>query len=284
MDFHGQHVIITGGSSGIGQAAARLFTQRGAHVSIIARRQRPLEETLSALETLRQSSEQRLCAASADVSDWDQVQETMASLTSNGYPPDYLLNIAGYCHPGYFEELPIDVFQDTMGVDFFGTVYPTKAVVPAMIARRSGHIVNCSSVAGFYSFYGFTAYSAAKFAVTGYSEALRQELLLYGIYVSVAFPPTTDTPGLERENKVKPFETQCLEGQIKPKTAESVARAILRGVERRRRYILPGFDTRVYFFLAHLPPTLRRVFEFYLIDRVISKARRARDVQDEGTG
>jgi 3-dehydrosphinganine reductase len=279
MDFRGQHVIITGGSSGIGQAAARLLTQRGAHVSIIARRQMPLDETLSALETLRQSTDQRLCAVSADVSDWGQVQEAIAGLTSNGYPPDYLLNIAGYCHPGYFEELPVDAFRDTMDVDFFGTLYPTKAVVPAMIARRSGHIVNCSSVAGYYGFYGFTAYCAAKFAITGYSEALRQELKLYGIRVSVLFPPTTDTPGLVRENELKPFETQCLEGQIKPQTADWVAQVLVRGIERRRRFILPGLDTRFFFLLAHLPPALTGVFQWFFIDRVISKARRTRDVQ-----
>jgi 3-dehydrosphinganine reductase len=279
VDFQGQHVIITGGSSGIGQAAARLLTQRGAHISIIARRKGPLDATLSALEELRQSTEQRLCAVSADVSDWDQVQEAMASLTSNGHPPDYLLNIAGYCHPGYFEELPVEAFRDTMDVDFFGTLYPTKAVVPTMIARRSGHIVNCSSVAGYYGFFGFTAYCAAKFAVTGFSEALSQELKPYGIFVSVVFPPTTDTPGLERENELKPFEAQCIEGQVKPQTAEKVAQVLVRGIKRRSRYILPGLDTRFFFLLAHLPPALTGIFRRLLIERVISKARRQRAVQ-----
>jgi 3-dehydrosphinganine reductase len=279
MDFQGKHVIITGGSSGIGRAVAHLVAQRGAHVSIVARRQKPLDETLASLEEMRQSPEQRLRAVSADVSDWEQVQEMIASVTADRYPPDYLFNIAGYCHPGYFEELPVEAFRETMGVDFFGTLYPTKAVVPMMIAQHSGYIVNCSSVAGFYGLYGFTAYCAAKFAVTGYSEALRQELALHGIYVSVAFPPTTDTPGLERENRLKPFETQCLEGQITPRTAEWVAQAMVHGVERRRRYILPGFDTRVYFLLAHIPPTIRRVFELFVIDRVISKARRMRQMQ-----
>ena len=279
MDFQGRHVIITGGSSGIGQATARLLTQRGAHVSIIARRKGPLDVTLSALQELRQSTEQRLCAVSADVSDWDQVQEAMASLTSNGHSPDYLLNIAGYCHPGYFEELPVEVFRDTMDVDFFGTLYPTKAVVPTMIARRSGHIVNCSSVAGYYGFFGFTAYCAAKFAVTGFSEALSQELKPYGIFVSVVFPPTTDTPGLARETELKPFEAQCIEGQVKPQTAEKVAKVLVRGIERRSRYILPGLDTRFFFLMAHLPPALTGIFRWLLIERVISKARRQRDVQ-----
>jgi 3-dehydrosphinganine reductase len=251
-------------------------------VSIIARRQGPLDETLSALETLRQDSEQRLCAASADIANWDQAQETMASLTSDGYSPDYLLNVAGYCHPGYFEKLPIQVFRDTMDVDFFGTLYSTKAVIPQMMERKTGHIVNCSSVAGFYAIFGFSPYCAAKFAVTGFTESLRQEMRPYGIRVSVVFPPTTETPGLVRENQFKPFETQCIEGQIKPQTADWVAQAIVRGIERRRRYILPGLDTRIFFLLAHLPPALTGVFQWFFIDRVISKARRSRGAQTGG--
>lgn len=281
MSFSGRHAIVTGGSSGIGRAVAQLLAQRGANVSIIARTQSALDQTLGELDTLRADAAQRLRAVSADLGDWTQARDAIAGLTSDGNAPDLLINAAGYCHPGYFERLPVDVFHDSMRVDFFGTLHPTKAVTPLMIARGQGHIVNFSSVAGFYAIYGFTAYSAAKYAVTGFSEALRQELKPHGVSVSVVFPPTTRTPGLERENRLKPPECVLIEGQVRERSAEEVAVAVLRGIERQSRYILPGIDTKLCFLLAHLPRQLTGWAEYWLIDRVIAKARRT---QNQGRG
>lgn len=274
MAFSGKYAIVTGGSSGIGRATAHLLAQRGAHVSIIARSQAPLDETLGELDALRANGAQEFRAVSADLGDWDEARDAIATLASNGHAPDLLINAAGYCHPGYFEQLPVDVFHDSMRVDFFGTLHPTKAVTPLMIARGQGHIVNFSSIAGFFGLYGFAAYSAAKYAITGFSEVLRQELKPHGIEVSIVFPPTTRTPGLERENRLKPLETKLVEGQSKERSPEEVAEAVLRGVERRTRYILPGADTKLYFLFAHLPPRLMRAFEYWLVDRVIAKAQR----------
>jgi 3-dehydrosphinganine reductase len=276
MDFGGRHAIITGGSSGIGRAMARLLVERGAHVSLIARRQALLDETVAELESLRTDSAQRFRACSADIASWEQTEEAVQTLVADGFPPDLLLNVAGFCHPGYFAELPLSVFRDTMDVDYFGTLHATKAVVPTMIERHSGHIVNFSSIAGFYAVFGFSPYSAAKFAVCGLSEALCQEMRPYGIHVSVVFPPTTDTPGLECENQYKPLETQRLEGQVTLQTADQVARAALRGIERRRRYILPGLDSKLFFFLAHLPPMLTGGFRWFFIERIIAKVHRER--------
>ena len=134
-DFQDQHVIITGGSSGIGRAIARLLTQRGADVSIIARRQELLAETLSELESLRATSSQRLLSRSADLTEWEQAQTAIAELTADDHPPDILINAAGFVHPGYFEELPLDIFHTTMDIDYFGTVYTTKAVAPTIFAQ-----------------------------------------------------------------------------------------------------------------------------------------------------
>jgi len=274
MGFPGKHAIVTGGSSGIGLATARLLAQGGAHVSIIARTQSALDETLAELDSLRVDEAQRFHAVSADLGEWSQTRDAIGTLAANGNAPDLLINAAGYCHPGYFEKLPVDVFHDSMRVDFFGTLHPTKAVVPLMIARGQGHIVNFSSVAGFFAIYGFTAYSAAKFAVTGFSEALRQELKPYHVCVSVVFPPTTRTPGLERENRLKPPETMLIEGQSVERSPEEVAAVVLRGIERKSKYILPGIDTKLYFLLAHLPRQLMGWVEYWFIDRVIAKARR----------
>ena len=272
MDFHNQHAIITGGSSGIGRATARLLTRRGAHVSIIARRQELLDETLAELEALRENPTQRLRAYSADVTDWEQTRQAIASLIADGYSPDILINAAGFAHPGYFEELPLDIFRYTMDTDFFGTLHPIKAVLPTMMERRSGHIVNFSSVAGFLGVFGYTAYGAAKFAVRGFSDVLRQEMKPYGVHVSVIFPPDTDTPQLHYENQFKPLETRRIAGAAKALTADQVAQALVRGIERRQAYILPSLDTRLYFLLSN---GFSGLFRWYF-DRVIAKARRER--------
>jgi 3-dehydrosphinganine reductase len=272
MDFHNQHAIITGGSSGIGRATARLLTRRGAHVSIIARRQELLDETLVELEALQENSAQRLRAYSADVADWEQAQEAIATLTADGFPPDILVNSAGFAHPGYFEELPLEIFRQTMDVDFFGTLHPIKAALPAMMERRSGHIVNFSSGAGFVGFFGYTAYCPAKFAVRGFSDTLRQEMKPYGIHVSVIFPPDTDTPQLHYEDQFKPPETRSLAGTVKVLTADQVAQALVRGIERRQPYILPSFDIRLYFLLAN--GFIGLLYRY--ADLIIAKSRRER--------
>ncbi len=275
MDFHNQHAIITGGSSGIGRATARLLTRRGAHVSIIARRQELLDETLAELEPLRENPAQRFRAYSADVTDWEQAQEAIASLTADGHPPDVLVNAAGFAHPGYFEELPLEIFRNTMDVDFFGTLHPIKAALPMMMERRRGHIVNFSSGAGFLGVFGYTAYSAAKFAVRGFSDVLRQEMKPYSIHVSVIFPPDTDTPQLHYENQFKPLETRRIAGAAKALTADQVAQALVRGIERRQVYILPSLDMRLYFLLANGFSGLTR----WIPDRIVAKVRREQEAK-----
>jgi 3-dehydrosphinganine reductase len=276
MDFHSQHVIITGGSSGIGQAMAHLLAERGAHVSIIARRQELLDETLVELEALRDDPAQRFRAHSADVSRWEETQEAIAALTADGYPPDILINTAGFAHPGYFEELPLEIFYSTMDTDYFGTLHPIKAALPAMMERRSGHIVNFSSVAGFVGAFGYTAYSAAKFAVRGFSDALAQEMRPYGIHVSVVFPPNADTPGFHYENQYKPLETHRIEGAVKTLPPDGIARTVIRGIERRQPYITPDFETRLYFLLTNSPYVLTGLLRWLFFDRVIAQAHRER--------
>ncbi len=270
MDLAGKNVIITGGSSGIGKAAARLFAQRGANIAIIARRQELLNAALAELEQERTSEAQVLLSCSADLADWEQASAAIEAVTANGRAPDVLINSAGTVRPGYFHELPIDVFRQTMDIDFFGTLHPCKLVAPMMMARRSGHIVNLSSVAGFLGVFGYTAYSAAKFAVRGFSDVLRSELKPYGVRVSIVFPPDTNTPQLVEENKYKPLETQRLSGTIRPVEPEQVAEAIVRAIGTGRYIIAPGLQPRLVYALTN---GLQGVARWYL-DRVIAGARK----------
>lgn len=259
------HVIVTGGSSGIGRAVARQLAERGSRVSLVARRPDLLEETADWLRT----AGHRVQTATADVADREQVTVAVDGLVAEFGPCDVLVSSAGMVEPGYFSELPDDVFRQTMDVDYFGTLWPIRAVVPSMVERRTGSIVGVSSGAGIGVF-GYSAYSPAKFAVRGLLEVLRCELAPYGVHVGCVCPPDTDTPQLEYENRIKPPETAAISGTIKPISADRVAESLVRGIEKRRFLIAPDLQTRLLARIAGLTPGLLHS----TFDRQVGKAQR----------
>jgi 3-dehydrosphinganine reductase len=270
MDLSGKHVLITGGSSGIGLAAAKLMARDGANVSIAARNLEGLGKALAEVRAAATHPSQICQAFSVDVTVHQQVEELVNTLAQADQIPDILINAAGSARPGYFQELPLEVFHRMMMLNFFGTVHTCKALVPHMIQRRSGVIVNVSSTAGFLGVFGYTAYGASKFAVTGFSEALRTELKPYGIQVATLFPPDTDTPGFKQENETKPLETRIISGTIKLASAEDVAKALIKGIEQKKAVILPGVENKLLYTLRGL---LRPLMDWYF-DRCAAKARK----------
>jgi 3-dehydrosphinganine reductase len=243
--FGNKTVIITGGSSGIGLALAKELTGHGARVWLLARQ----KDRLSAAQD-EIGLECR--TVSVDVSDWEQVKKTIGQVIHVSGVPDILINSAGMAHPGYVQDLDMDIFRSMMDINYFGTVHVVKAILPGMLERGSGHIVNISSIAGYLGVFGYSAYGASKYAVRGFSDVLRSELKPHGIRVSVVFPPDTDTPGLAYEVPFKPLETKALSGSAKVMSAEAVAATILRGVQRGKYVILPGFDAKFFFSLSNL--------------------------------
>jgi 3-dehydrosphinganine reductase len=262
--------FITGGSSGIGLALARLLAARGAHVWLAAREQAKLESALREVELARYSPTQRCGIVSADLSVLDEATSAISKVVHTVGVPDLIINSAGAAHPGYVQELSFDIFRWMMETNYFATVYVTKALLPGMIERRSGHIINISSIVGFLSVFGYTAYGASKFAITGFSETLRAEMKHLGIRVSVAFPPDTDTPQLAYENQYKPPETKAISGTAHALSAEKVAQNILRQAERGRFLIFPGLESRlIYILSSKLPKSL----VLAVLDRLASQGR-----------
>ncbi|MBD1912898.1 SDR family oxidoreductase [Leptolyngbya sp. FACHB-16] len=237
----GGHAIITGGSSGIGLATAHRLVQAGMNVSLVARDPGKLAIAQSALTP----SSTQVQVFSADVSDRTQAEAAMAGAIAALGTPDLLITCAGIAHPGYFRELPIDIFEQTMAINYFGTLYCIRAVLPAMEVRQRGHLVLVSSGAGLVGLYGYTPYSPTKFALRGLAEALRGEVKPSGIGVSIVYPPDTDTPQLEAENRTKPEETKRITATAETWSADGVAQEILRGVERRVFAITPGTEMSV---------------------------------------
>ncbi len=263
-DFNHKVALVTGGSSGIGLAMARLLAARGAHVWLLARRENLLEEALASVQAERLDSSQRCGYVCADVSDYDQVENAVAEVTDAVGLPDLVINSAGITYPGYVQEIDLETFRKMMDVNYFGTVYTTRAVLDGIIARGSGYIVNLSSVAGFVGTFGYSAYGASKYAVRGFSDVLRAEMKPHGIGVAVVFPPDTDTPMLDYETPLKPPETRALSGSVDVMSAEDVANSILKGLERGRYLILPGFETQLLYrlngLLGNLVYTIMDIF------------------------
>jgi 3-dehydrosphinganine reductase len=262
--FNGRLVLITGGSTGIGFSLAKMFVQEGAQVWLVSRRQEVLAEAQKNLLAI--SPKSSVGIFSADVTDVGQVQAAVDHIIREAGVPDYLINAAGESYADYVQNIPVETYHKIMDINYFGTVHMTIALLPHMLKRGSGHIVNISSAAGFLAPFGYLDYVPTKYAVRGFSDALRLELKPLGLRVSVVFPPATDTPGLTRENKTKPYETLAAFSS-KVISPDVVAKATLKGLRKGQYTILPNFETSLYYSLVFLMGNaIYPIMDFMLAD------------------
>jgi len=254
-------VYVTGGSSGIGLACARLCASRGADIAIFARDEKRLKEALAGIESCRVSKAQRFKCYALDVANHRDVERVMGRAVKECGAPFILINSAGLGGAFYFERLPYKRFDDTFKINVYGVRNTAAALVPFM-KERGGHIVNVSSIGGFIGVFGYTAYSASKFAVIGFSESLRSELKQYGINVSVLCPPDTDTPMMRREDAGKPEETKAINKGGGLVSAEFVASELFRALEKNTFLIIPGAKGKLISLFKRLfPALLERVMD-----------------------
>ncbi len=272
--------LVTGGSSGIGLAIARQLAAEGASVWLVARRKELLEAALKEVESAGKTygatpgstgaGKPSFGMFPADVSDPDQAGAAVEYVSAQAGLPDLLVNSAGVTQPGYVQDLSLEVFRTMMDINYLGTVYPVKALLPGMIRRGSGHIINIASLAAVIGTFGYSAYGASKYAVRGFSDVLRSEVKPLGIKVSIVFPPDTDTAQLAYEAPFKPPETKALSGNAKVMSPEEVARITLREAARGRYTILPGSDGKLYYWLVgHLGNAV-----YPVMDMMIASARK----------
>jgi len=187
-DLRGQVVFITGGSRGLGLLMAREFAREGCRIAICARDVQELEGATRDIEQIVPS----VLALPCDVADQSQVSLTLEKIIRHFGQIDVLVNNAGIIAVGPVETMTRQDFEHAMNVMFWGTVFTTLAVLPEMIRRQSGRIVNITSIGGKVSVPHLIPYSCAKFAVVAFSEGLRAELAKDHI------PVTTIVPGLMR--------------------------------------------------------------------------------------
>jgi NAD(P)-dependent dehydrogenase (short-subunit alcohol dehydrogenase family) len=254
-ELAGKTVFLTGGSSGIGLSTARMLAAGGASVVIFARDKDKLNAALAEIESRRISAAQRFACRPLDVTDHAAVTTALAAAVESFGAPDILINNVGRAVPRAFEDVTFAQFDETMKTNLYGAWSAVSALLPHMKAK-GGAIVNVSSMAGFIGVFGYADYCASKFAVVGFSEALRQELRCFGISVSVLCPPDTDTPGLAGEDLTKPAETKAVSAGAKLLQPDDVARALLKGIRRGTFMIVPGREGQLAYFMKRYAPAV----------------------------
>jgi short-subunit dehydrogenase len=262
-------VYITGGSSGIGLATAKLIAAEGASVIIFSRRQQVLDKAIKQIQSCGTSPKQKFAGRSMDVSQKDNVETVMSSAVAEFGVPDVLINCAGRAYPRHFENITYQQFDETLKTNLYGIWNACSVLVPHMKVK-GGAIVNVSSMVGFLGVFGYCDYAASKFAIVGFSESLKSELKKYKISVQVLCPPDTDTPGFATENLTKPAETKAISASAKAMSSEAVAKELIDGIRKNTFMIIPGFDGKLTYFLKRHMPFIIDI----LMDSAINKTQK----------
>ena len=260
--FRGKHVVVTGGSAGIGKAIATELLAKGARVTLLARTKSKLEAAVTELSAkypaeypADTSAVQYVCASTTDS---DQLKAAMATATATFGPADVLVANAGTAAPGLFLDMPVSTFESQMDLNYLGTVRSIKAVLPEMVEQRSGQIIIVASGAAACTFLGYSSYAPSKWAVRALADTLRNELCGFGISVHIGYPPDTDTPGFEHENTTKPPETAAMI-PVDVYPASKVARWMLNGAETGL-YHLPCPDLTVNLLVSSVAGVTPRAY------------------------
>lgn len=246
----GKTVIITGASSGIGEAMAKVYADMGAKVVLGARN----EEKLSALvEQIRaKGGEAAYCAT--DVTKPEECKRLVETAVETFGGVDILICNAGISMRAIFDDVELSVLHRLMDVNFWGTVYCTKYALPYLQASH-GSLVGISSVAGLHGLPGRTGYSASKFAMTGFLETVRIENLKKGLHVMVACPGFTASnvrfSALVADGSQQ-GSTPREEGKMM--TPEQVARIVARGIAKHKRLCLMEIEGRATHFVKKFAP------------------------------
>ncbi|XP_011882944.1 PREDICTED: 3-ketodihydrosphingosine reductase [Vollenhovia emeryi] len=243
-NIRNKHVVVTGGSSGIGKCMAILAAKKGAHVTIIARNLENLEKAKREIvEACENKDTQRVECLSLNIgTNYKAVERALADLENVMGPVYMLVNCAGLAIAGKIEDTTEENLDQMLRTNFLGTYYCTKAVVSRMKASKEGAIVLMSSQAGLLGIFGYTAYSSTKFALRGLAESLAMELRPHGVSVTLCLPPDTDTPGYAVEELSKPPETKAISQVAKLVQPEVVAEKAFEDALAREFFSTVGLE------------------------------------------
>lgn len=231
MNITGKVVIVTGASSGIGEATARQFGREGAKVILAARRVDRLELLAQEIQAMDMGAE--TLVVQADLSKLEDIENLVQQTVYKFNRIDILVNNAGFGRLDWLEKLdPVKDIQAQFDVNVMGVIQTTRQVLPIMMKQRSGHIINMGSLAGLVAAPTYTIYAASKHAVHGFSEALRREVKPWGIEVSMIYPggvvsEFASHAGIQRKTKVTTPKVLLL-------TADQVGEIVIELVRKPR--------------------------------------------------
>jgi short-subunit dehydrogenase len=247
--LQGKVIVVTGASSGIGEATALEFGRQGARVVLAARR---LDRLEAAAEAIRTAGGEALPVA-ADLSRGEDIRGLVQKARDHFGRIDVLFNNAGFGRIGWLENLdPEKDIAAQFEVNVLGVVQTTRQVLPVMLEQRSGHIINMASMAALVGTPTYTIYAACKYAVRGFSEALRREVAPWGIKVSVVYPGGVATDfgshaGIKRKTNITTPKWLVL-------TPQDVGRAVAGLVRRPRANLVFPWPFRFSAWLNFLLP------------------------------
>jgi uncharacterized protein len=249
MEFKDKVVFITGASSGLGKQLAVDFAARGAIVVGCGRSIPRLKETLKEVRRTSPSSAMIGC----DVSDAEQVRSMVSKIIADYGKVDILINNAGIGMRKPFVETELNAMEEIVRINFLGALYCTRVVLPSMIARKSGHVVNISSGAGKIGTLNMGAYCGSKFALNGWSESLYYELRPLGIKVSVVCPGPVQTEFNREFRNTEPKSPPSL-----LVTPQSVCREVIKVIEKDKfEVITPRWLALLCAFKRYMPNLFR---------------------------
>ena len=236
MDIKNKVIIVTGASSGIGDATAREFGRQGAKIILAARRKDRLESLAQEISSMNNGAE--TLVVQVDLTKLEDIQRLVEKTTAEFDRVDVLVNNAGFGRLNWLENLdPVKDIQAQFDVNVMGVIQTTQQVLPIMMKQRSGHIINMGSMAGLVGAPTYTIYSATKHAVHGFSESLRREVKPWGIDVSMVYPAGVKTEfqshaGIKRKTGATTPKAMVL-------TADDIGRAVGQLVYRPRPMWMP---------------------------------------------
>jgi short-subunit dehydrogenase len=251
-------VVITGGSSGIGKALADAALARGAKVAVCGRNLEKLQQQFAPSNDLY--------CFKADVSKETDCKSFIESVKERWGGIDVLINNAGISMRALFEDLDLSVIRELMDINFWGAVYCSKYALPSLLQRK-GVIAGISSIAGYRGLPGRTGYSASKFALQGFLESLRTEMLRTGVHVMWVSPGFTSSNirNVARSSDGSAQAETPLD-ESKLMSAEECARLIIEGIENRKRTLVFTCQGKLAVWLNKLFPALadKLVYKHFL--------------------
>ena len=241
MKVENKVIIVTGAGSGMGRELTLNLLSKGAKVAAIDLNETSLAETLA----LSKADNSQLKTYLLNITDKEKVETTVPKIIADFGQVDGIINNAGIIQPFIkVNDLGFDVIERVMNVNFYGTLYLVKALLPHFLTLPEAHIVNISSMGGFLPVPGQTIYGASKAAVKLLTEGLHSELMTTNVKVSVVFPGAIATNITTNSGLEMPKKSNAENSKMKPLPASEAAEIIISGIENDSYRIMVGNDAK----------------------------------------